>query len=66
MRLEYQPHPLNPSLLGKERGRYYIKRGFASLKLSYLPEILGVFKRGVSPSYYYFPFPLVRGRGYRR
>jgi len=39
-----------------------VRRGFASLKLSYLPEILGVFKRGVSPSYYYFPFPLVRGR----
>jgi len=31
------------------RGRYYIKRGFASLKLSYLPEILGEFRGALAP-----------------
>jgi len=45
------------------RGRYYIKRGFASLKLSYLPEILGEFRGALAPLKTNLPLPLGKGKG---
>jgi hypothetical protein len=32
----FQPHPLNPPLLKKERGKRFFKRGEASLGLTFL------------------------------
>jgi len=47
--ITYQPHPLIP-LSFKGEGEYFIKRGFASLKLSLFPEILREFRGGFASS----------------
>jgi hypothetical protein len=56
----YQPHPLNPPLLQKERGNLIKKRGFAPLKH---PKILEEFRGGWCPLFLLPPLPLIKGKG---
>jgi len=57
--------PLSPSP-SKERGRNIKKRGFAPLRLPLLwSNNGGVLERLYPSKKIIFPFPLIRGRGYR-
>jgi hypothetical protein len=65
----FEPHPLYPPLLKKERGNNFGKRGKASLKLSFilspLTEGEEILERGEAPLLPILPLPFIifKGRG---
>ena len=61
MRLFTNLTPLIPAPYQGE-GRYCIKRGLASVKVSYPPN-MGVFRGALAPQKINLPLPLIKGKG---